>query len=154
MDVKGTSVKKRRCLVLALESGIPTKSPRRLLKILIEHNVRLQDLKLSDDSIRKAVCDEYMHLVTIIVLQTTVGPFSWEVAKPCEIFKAYMESPALAPFVQVMLAKRGLDPRFPLLMVFYCDEVTPGSQLKVNNKRKTMTYYGLLLDLPAKFAHA
>ena len=110
MDVKGTSVKKRRCLVLALESGIPTKRLRRLLEILIEHNVRLEDLKLSNVAIFKAAGDEYMHLVTTVVLQTTVGPFSWEVAKPCEIFKAYMESPALAPFVQVMVAKRDLDP--------------------------------------------
>ena len=81
---------------------------------------------------------EYERLVTTIAL----GPFRWAVAKPCELIKAYLESAALAPHTAVMLMRRGTHPRHPLRLVLYCDEVTPGVALKLNNKRKTNAYYG------------
>ena len=86
--------------------------------------VRIDDVSLDSDAIARAMDTEYGHLTAEVQLPLTSGPFKWEVGSPTAVLKAYMQSAALSPFVADVLQHRGLDPRYPLRLLFYCDELT------------------------------
>ena len=140
---------KQRRTLLALESGVPNQALQRVVARLQKERVSIQDLVLNDRAIDRALTLEYGQLLAEIPLVTSSGTFTWELGSPPAVLQAYLQSPALAPYVKAVLEQRGLDPRYPLRLIYYCDELTPGAALKVNNKRKTNAYYVTLLELPA-----
>ena len=109
----------------------------------------LADLDLNPRAVDRALEAEYGDHITKITIATTEGPFDWEVAVPSVVLRSYCHSRALTPFIRALLdAGIGLHPSNPLRFVFYCDELTPGRALKLDNKRKVMAMYILVKDLP------
>ena len=102
-------------------------------------------------SIRKqmheALLEEYSPMMCKITLQTSGGPFEWTVAKPEALLKKYLQSPVLSEYVVQSLGKFDNTPHSPWRLVLYCDELTPGEALKLNNKRKLQAYYITVLEL-------
>jgi len=140
--------KKQRLTQLAIDCSVPVKGLRRVINRLALENVALEDVALDERQVERTLQAAHGHLLTTITLSTTKGEFAWEVGEPSAVLKDYLESPALRPYVRSMLGQRGCDPRHPLRLVFYCDEVTPGNALKLDNKRKTNAYYATLVELP------
>lgn len=126
------------------ECGIPTRAIQRLIKQLQDNNISAADAKVSDKDLQR----RYGHLIATIQFATSAGMFTWELGKPGAIIKEYMESAALTPHTRMMLTHRGTHPSTPLRLVLYCDEVTPGSALKLNNKRKTNAFYATFVEMP------
>ena len=104
------------------ECGVSTRSIQRLIARLKDSGQTLADFSVSDSDLYK----KYGHLLTSVELATKHGTFTWELGKPGEIIKAYLESAALAPHTSVMLSHRGTQPTIPLRLILYCDEITPG----------------------------
>lgn len=145
---------KQQRVLLTLESGVSNRALRRVVKRINEGQVDVSDLDLNNREIERALQGTYGALLTEITLDTSKGPFRWELAEPSAILQAYLQTPSLTPYVRDMLSRCGTDPRNPVRLIFYCDELVPGNALKLNNKRKTNAYYVTPLQLaPELRAH-
>ena len=146
--MSGPSAKHRRTL-LALEAGIPNASLRRVLERLRDANVDLADIHLDQQAVARALEAQYGDHVTTLRIPTARGPFAWEVAVPAAMLRSYLQSPALLPyFMDVLQSGAGCHPSHPIKLVLYCDELTPGRALRINNKRKVMAIYVTLAAFP------
>ena len=146
--MSGPSAKHRRTL-LALEAGIPNASLRRVLERLRDANVDLADIHLDQQAVARASEAQYGDHVTTLRIPTTRGPFAWEVAVPAAMLRSYLQSPALLPhFMDVLQSGAGCHPSHPIKLVLYCDELTPGRALRINNKRKVMAICVTLAAFP------
>ena len=146
--MSGPSAKHRRTL-LALEAGVPNLALRRVLERLRDANVDLADIRLDQRAVERALEAQYGDHVTTLRIPSTDGPFNWEVAVPAAMLRTYLQSPALLPYFEAVLQSgAGCHPSHPIQLILYCDELTPGRALRINNKRKVMAIYVTLADFP------
>ena len=146
--MSGPSAKQRRTL-LALEAGVPNQALRRVLGRLRDANVDLADIPVDSKAVGRALEAQYGDHVTTLRIPCPDGPFDWQVAVPAAMLRSYLQSPALLPyFDSVLQSGAGCHPSHPIQLVLYCDELTPGRALRINNKRKVMAIYVTLVDFP------
>ena len=145
MASSSSSEPSKRSRLKLLSSHSSYRGLHSLLKCLKE--LPIDDVRNGRNSFSQDLSSTYGHALTTITVPTTEGPFDWEVAKPNEMLKLYLESPALSEYVVKALHEHGNDPDRPWHLVVYCDELTPGNALKLNNKKKLNAYYVCILEL-------
>ena len=73
---------KQQRVLLTLESGVSNRALRRVVKRINEGQVDVSDLDLNNREIERAMQGTYGALLTEITLDTSKGPFRWELAEP------------------------------------------------------------------------